>query len=95
MPAERARGFHDGQKDNRRADYSAEVRLIDVGVLLEWGEILGQVASRKIQIYAHANNRYAGHAPFTMEMFRDLWRNQVATEAGARSKVTVQGQLFK
>jgi uncharacterized protein YecE (DUF72 family) len=40
--------------------------------LSEWAEILGKVHKRKIQIYAYANNHYAGYAPGTVEMFQDL-----------------------
>jgi hypothetical protein len=40
-------------------------------------------------------NHYAGHGPATVEMFSDLWRKQVATEAGKRNQMTLQGQLFK
>ncbi len=46
-----------------------------------WAEILGKVHKRKIQIYAYANNHYAGYAPATVEMFRELWRRQVKEEA--------------
>jgi len=45
--------------------------------LSEWAEILGKVHKRKIQIFAYANNHFAGHAPATVEMFQDLWRRQV------------------
>jgi uncharacterized protein YecE (DUF72 family) len=48
--------------------------------LAEWAEILGKVHERKIQIYAYANNHYAGYAPATVEMFQDLWRRQVKEE---------------
>jgi uncharacterized protein YecE (DUF72 family) len=48
--------------------------------LSEWAEILGKVHKRKIQIYAYANNHYAGYAPATVETFRDLWRRQVKEE---------------
>src|SRR6202790_1467927 len=48
--------------------------------LSEWAEILGKVHKRKIQIYAYANNHFAGHGPATVEMFQDLWRRQIATE---------------
>jgi uncharacterized protein YecE (DUF72 family) len=41
--------------------------------LSEWVEILGKVAKRKIQIFAYANNHYAGYGPGTVEMFRGLW----------------------
>jgi uncharacterized protein YecE (DUF72 family) len=49
--------------------------------LSEWAEILGKVHKRKIQIYAYANNHYAGHGPATVELFRDLWRRQVKEES--------------
>jgi uncharacterized protein YecE (DUF72 family) len=49
--------------------------------LSEWAEILGKVHKRKIQIYAYANNHFAGYSPATVEMFRDLWRRQVKEEA--------------
>ena len=42
--------------------------------LTEWAEILGKVRKRKIQIYAYANNHYAGYGPATVEMFRGLLR---------------------
>jgi uncharacterized protein YecE (DUF72 family) len=40
--------------------------------LSEWADILGKVRKRKIQIFAYANNHYAGHGPATVEMFRGL-----------------------
>jgi len=48
--------------------------------LSEWAEILGKVHKRKIQIYAYANNHFAGYAPATVEMFQELWRRQVKEE---------------
>ena len=48
--------------------------------LAEWAEILGKVHKRKIQIYAYANNHYAGYAPATVEMFQDIWRRQTKKE---------------
>jgi uncharacterized protein YecE (DUF72 family) len=44
--------------------------------LSEWASILGKVHKRKIQIYAYANNHYAGYAPATVENFQELWRRQ-------------------
>src|SRR6202521_3129306 len=49
--------------------------------LSEWAEILGKVHKRKIQIYAYANNHFAGHGPATVEMFQDLWRRQVKEQS--------------
>jgi uncharacterized protein YecE (DUF72 family) len=45
--------------------------------LAEWVEVLKTVHKRKIQIFAYANNHYAGFGPATVEMFQDLWRRQV------------------
>ena len=43
----------------------------------EWAEIPGKVHKRKIQIFAYANNHYAGFGAATVEMFQDPWRRQV------------------
>jgi uncharacterized protein YecE (DUF72 family) len=40
--------------------------------LTEWADILGKVRKRKIQIFAYANNHYAGYGPAIVEMFRRL-----------------------
>jgi uncharacterized protein YecE (DUF72 family) len=48
--------------------------------LSEWAEILGKVHKRKIQIFAYANNHYAGHGPATVEMFQELWRRKEKEE---------------
>jgi uncharacterized protein YecE (DUF72 family) len=62
--------------------------------LSEWAEILGKVHKRKIQIYAYANNHFAGYSPATVEMFQGLWQKQT-TETRNRNRATEQGQLFK
>jgi uncharacterized protein YecE (DUF72 family) len=58
--------------------------------LSEWAEILGKVHKREIQIYAYANNHYAGHGPATVEMFQELWRRQVKEQ----SQGSKTGTLF-
>jgi uncharacterized protein YecE (DUF72 family) len=63
--------------------------------LSEWAEILGKVHKRKIQIFAYANNHYAGFGPATVEMFQELWRKQEATKAEILHSAGLQGQLFK
>jgi uncharacterized protein YecE (DUF72 family) len=71
------------------------------GELLEWADTLGKVYKRNVQIYTYANNHYAGFSPATVEMFRNLWRKQVApTGQGTPDVLTTrlepeQGQLFK
>jgi uncharacterized protein YecE (DUF72 family) len=63
--------------------------------LSQWAEILGKVHKRKIQIFAYANNHYAGYGPATVEMFQDLWRREVAPASGKPSSAAKQGQLFQ
>jgi len=43
------------------------------GDMSEWVKILRNVHKRKIQIFAYANNHYAGHGPATAELFRSMW----------------------
>jgi uncharacterized protein YecE (DUF72 family) len=57
--------------------------------LSEWAEILGKVHQRKIQIFAYANNHFAGHGPATVEMFQDLWRRHVKVETKAGAAATL------
>jgi uncharacterized protein YecE (DUF72 family) len=40
----------------------------------EWVEIVRKIHKRKVQIFAYANNHYAGHAPATIEEFQKLWK---------------------
>jgi uncharacterized protein YecE (DUF72 family) len=62
-------------------------------LLLEWVEVCRRIARRKIQILAFANNHYAGHAPATIEMFRQLWGAKATTAAVPSSK-SASGRLF-
>jgi len=50
------------------------------GKLSEWVDTLSKVYKRNVQIYAYANNYYAGFGPATVEMFRDLWQKQVTPD---------------
>lgn len=61
----------------------------------EWARLLGKVHKRKIQIFAYANNHYAGYGPATAESFRELWRAQAGTEPGPVGRATKQGRLFE
>ena len=42
--------------------------------LTSWVDYCYQIKNRGVLIYAYANNHYAGHAPATIEQFRNLWR---------------------
>jgi uncharacterized protein YecE (DUF72 family) len=63
--------------------------------LSEWADILRKVHMRKIQIFAYANNHYAGYGPATVDMFRELWRKQVPIKSEKQQYAAEQGQLFK
>jgi uncharacterized protein YecE (DUF72 family) len=52
--------------------------------LSDWVKILKSVHKRKIQIFAYANNHYAGYGPATIEKFRELW-------GGPRKLLTTPG----
>jgi len=40
--------------------------------LAEWVEVVRKLHKRRIQVFAYANNHYAGHAPSTVEQFREM-----------------------
>ena len=61
--------------------------------LAEWVEIVRKVHKRRIQIFAYANNHYAGHAPATVEMFRELLRKN-GLGGGERPAPARQEPLF-
>jgi len=41
--------------------------------LLEWVEVCRKFSQRSMDIFAFANNHYAGHAPATIRQFWELW----------------------
>jgi uncharacterized protein YecE (DUF72 family) len=41
--------------------------------LSSWVDFCYRIRKRGVLIYAYANNHYAGHAPATVEQFRNLW----------------------
>jgi uncharacterized protein YecE (DUF72 family) len=59
--------------------------------LTEWADVLRKL---KVQVYAYANNHYAGYSPATVEMFRNLWGKH-PQETTTRYRVPEQGQLFR
>jgi uncharacterized protein YecE (DUF72 family) len=46
------------------------------GELAEWVEIIRKVHQRKVQIFAYANNHYAGHAPATVRVLERMLENK-------------------
>jgi uncharacterized protein YecE (DUF72 family) len=51
--------------DKTIVDRAAEVQ--------EWVKYCQQVVKRGVKLYVYANNHYAGHAPATVRLFRELW----------------------
>jgi uncharacterized protein YecE (DUF72 family) len=41
--------------------------------LAEWVGVLRKVQKLSVQIFAFANNHYAGHGPATVELFAKIW----------------------
>jgi uncharacterized protein YecE (DUF72 family) len=41
--------------------------------LSSWVDYCYQIKKRGVLIYAYANNHFSGHAPATIEQFRNLW----------------------
>jgi uncharacterized protein YecE (DUF72 family) len=62
--------------------------------LAEWVEIVRKAHKRRIQIFAYANNHYAGHAPATVELFRDMLRSGGVPELGKPHSKEKQPTLF-
>ena len=71
-----------------------EVVVDRSGEISEWVEILRKVHKRKIQIFAFANNHYAGHAPATVELFQDLWRSKEKAESEKPRRTEKARTLF-
>jgi len=44
--------------------------------LVEWVETCRKINQRSVDIFAFANNHYAGHAPDTIRQFFELWRKK-------------------
>ena len=64
------------------------------GELSEWVEIVRKAHKRRIQIFAYANNHYAGHAPATVELFRDMLRKSGLPEPSKPRRKDAQPTLF-
>ena len=59
----------------------------------DWVDICRRIVKRRIQIFAFANNHYAGYGPGTVEMFRDIWGIKSRQDLG-RQAATKTGSLF-
>jgi uncharacterized protein YecE (DUF72 family) len=44
--------------------------------LKEWVGVFQKFVVRNLEIFAYANNHYAGHGPATAKLFWDLWNKK-------------------
>jgi uncharacterized protein YecE (DUF72 family) len=51
--------------------------------LLEWAKLCQPIVRRGVKLYVYVNNHYAGHAPATVEQFRQLWKAASASRSTA------------
>jgi uncharacterized protein YecE (DUF72 family) len=62
--------------------------------LSSWVDACQRIQRRGVTIYAYANNHYAGHAPATVELFRDLWRAKGLPELDKPRRMEKEPTLF-
>jgi uncharacterized protein YecE (DUF72 family) len=59
-----------------------------------WVDYCYQIRNRGVMVYAYANNHFAGHAPATIETFRDLWRAKGLPELGKPLRIRSKESLL-
>lgn len=62
--------------------------------LTSWVDYCYQIQKRGVLVYAYANNHYAGHAPATIEQFRNLWHARGLPRLDALERVKRERSLF-
>ena len=59
-----------------------------------WVDYCYQTKKRGVSVYAYANNHYAGHAPATIQLFRDLWYAKGLPELAMPQRTRKESSLF-
>jgi uncharacterized protein YecE (DUF72 family) len=59
-----------------------------------WVDVCYETVRRGVKVFGYANNHYAGHAPATIQQFRDLWHAKGLPELGKPRRVRQQSSLF-
>ena len=62
--------------------------------LSSWVDFCYQMRKRGVIVFAYANNHYAGHAPATIEQFRNLWNAKGLPEIGTPQRIKKEASLF-
>lgn len=59
-----------------------------------WTDYCFQTTKRGVSVYGYANNHYGGHAPATIQQFRDLWSAKGLPELGKTRPKQLEATLF-
>jgi uncharacterized protein YecE (DUF72 family) len=59
-----------------------------------WVDVCQQIQKRGVRQYIYVNNHYAGHAPATIEQFRDLWYERGLPELDRHKRMRQEGALL-
>lgn len=62
--------------------------------LSSWVDYSYQIKKRGVLVYAYANNHFSGHAPATIEQFRNLWNAKGLPQLGMPRRATQIASLF-
>ena len=62
--------------------------------LRSWVDYCYRIKNRGVMVYAYANNHYAGHAPATIEQFRNLWFEKGLPELNKPSRTRPKESLL-
>ena len=62
--------------------------------LTSWVDFCYRTKKRGVMIYAYANNHYGGHAPATIEQFRNLWHAKGLPQLGPPETTKQERTLF-
>jgi len=63
--------------------------------LSNWADFCYQVIKRGVLIYAYANKHFSGHAPATIEQFRDIWQGKGFPDLARPQRGHRQPSLFR
>jgi len=60
----------------------------------DWVDVCYETVRRGVKVFGYANNHYAGHAPATIQQFRDLWYAKGLPELGRSQRKGEETTLF-
>jgi uncharacterized protein YecE (DUF72 family) len=83
------------RKDIEKLTTTWDKTVVDrTAELASWVDYCHQIKKRGVLIYAYANNHYAGHAPATIEQFRNLWHAKGLPELNKPQRIRAKESLL-